>query len=353
MENLMQLVTPVISALLAEAKETKAGSTLDSSDEYKVRLDCNRNPSLSQCDRNQTDYLQRATSLFSSKLRLDVGQVLLCNGIFGAIDMLCRCFCVAGVDNIVTLSPSRHLYTSVASMTGVECRKVVLNADFTMTADDVLALCDEHTKMVFLCSPNDPVGNVLPVEEILVIVELFHGLVVIDESYNAFAKQSSWRIHLQALQNLVIVNSMDISYGATALNVGCVNSNVKIINVLKLLYEPYRLSQYAAKAACRLLENSFEQDRSNRVLAIERQRVMYAVAQLPICKRILKSESNFFLVDFGDNRKVFNYLCSCGILVNDCYETGLPIGRYLRISVGTKSENNLLLSALRGIGDKD
>ena len=348
----MRLVSPVIMAL---RKDNNKDCAIDASALCKdgnVRLDLNMNPSRALYDRDNTDYLIRAMRLFSDRNRLGLGRILLCNGLEGAVDLLYRCFCNPSFDNVITLSPTRPLYEDVALMNGVGCRKVALSGDFALRAEDVFALCDNHTKMIFLCSPNDPTGNLLSVDEIVSLAELFDGIVVVDETYHAFSKIPSWKTQLSSFPNLIVLDTMDISCGASSLNVGCVSSSAEIIDVLKLLYGPYRLGNYVAKAVCSLLENCFEQDRSNRMLITEKLRVMSAVAQLPECKRMFKSDSNFFLAEFDDNRKVADYLRSFGVFVNYCSGSDLHGKDFLRISVGTKSENNLLLSVLRRMGDR-
>lgn len=320
-------------------------------DEYKgieasVFLDANENPYSPSYNR-YPDPLQHQLKERLAKMKgVDPGQIFLGNGSDEAIDLLFRAFCEPAVDNVVAIDPTYGMYQVCADINDVAYRKVWLDADFQFRADALLAAADEHTKLIFLCSPNNPTGNDLCREEIDRLLDKFDGLVVLDEAYIDFSGQPSYVGQLNRRPNLVVLQTFSKAWGSAAIRLGMAFASPEIIAVFNKIKYPYNVNQLTQEQALRLLSEPEKIQNWVSVLNKERRQLMERFAALPFTEYVFPSDANFFLARVSDAEAIYNYLVGQGIIVRNRHSVSL-CGNCLRITVGTSEENNILLEALR------
>ncbi|MCC8187366.1 MAG: histidinol-phosphate transaminase [Bacteroides sp.] len=320
-------------------------------DEYKGReasvfLDANENPYSPSYNRYPDPLQHRLKERLSRMKGVDPGQLFLGNGSDEAIDLLFRAFCQPAVDNVVAIDPTYGMYQVCADINDVAYRKVLLDADFQFRADDLLAAADEHTKLIFLCSPNNPTGNDLRREEIDRLLDKFDGLVVLDEAYIDFSGQPSYTGQLRQYPNLVVLQTFSKAWGSAAIRLGMAFASPEIIAVFNKIKYPYNINQLTQEQALRLLDEPEKIQNWVSVLNKERGQLMERFAALPFTERVFPSDANFFLVRVSDAGAIYNYLVGQGIIVRNRHSVSL-CGNCLRITIGTSEENNILLETLK------
>lgn len=314
--------------------------------EAHVFLDANENPYNAPYNR-YPDPLQRELKAMLSKVKgVPVENIFLGNGSDEAIDLVFRIFCQPGRDNVVSIAPTYGMYQVCADINDVEYRQVLLDDNYQFKAADLLAATDEHTKAIWLCSPNNPTGNSLDRDEILKVIDQFGGIVVVDEAYIDFAQQLSLRQELPRHPNLIILQTMSKAWGSAAIRLGMAFASREIISLYNKVKYPYNVNLLTQQQAQEMLRDPFEVDKWVRTLLGERTRLMQAFQELPICEQVYKTDANFFLARMTDAQQIYDYLVDRGIIVRNRTRVHL-CHNCLRITVGTRSENAELLSALR------
>jgi len=342
MISLEQLVRPNIWSLApySSARDEYSGK------EAHVFLDANENPYNGPYNR-YPDPLQRELKSLLKKVKgVPEEMIFLGNGSDEAIDLAYRVFCNPGHDNVVAIAPTYGMYQVCADINDIEYRQVQLDENFDFKAADLLAACDAHTKIIWLCSPNNPTGNSLNRDEILKVVEGFEGIVIVDEAYIDFSQQMSMRQELPAHPNLIILQTMSKAWGSAAIRLGMAFASKDIIAIYNKVKYPYNVNQLTQEQALTMLKDPFEVDKWVKILMAERSRLMQAFMELPICERIYKTDANFFLAKMTDANAIYNYLVDKGIIVRNRNKVQL-CQNCLRITIGNRTENNELLSALR------
>ena len=342
MISLEKLVRPNIWSLApySSARDEYSGK------EAHVFLDANENPYNTPYNR-YPDPLQREVKSALKKVKgVPEENIFLGNGSDEAIDLPYRIFCNPGQDNVVAIAPTYGMYKVCADINNVEYRQVLLNDCFDFKSADVLAACDEHTKIIWLCSPNNPTGNSLSRDEILKTIEGFEGIVIVDEAYIDFSQQMSLRQELPTHPNLIILQTMSKAWGSAAIRLGMAFASKEIINIYNKVKYPYNVNQLTQLQALEMLKDPFEVDKYVKILLAERTRLMQAFQDLPICEQIYKTDANFFLARVTDANAIYNYLVDRGVIVRNRHKVQL-CQNCLRITIGTRTENNELLSALR------
>ena len=272
--------------------------------------------------------------------------IFLGNGSDEPIDLVYRCFCEPSVDNVVAIEPTYGMYKVCADINNTEYRPVLLDEQFQITADKLLAATDQHTKLIWLCSPNNPTGNSLHREEILKVIEAFEGLVIVDEAYSDFSSQKPLRAELAKYPNLIVLNTMSKAWGCAAIRLGMAFASEDIISIFNKVKYPYNVNQLTQEQALQALKDPFEVDKWVKILLEERSRMIDAFRLLPICEKVYPTEANFFLAQMTDAVKIYNYLVDKGIIVRNRHHVQL-CQNCLRITIGTKTENGELIAALR------
>ena len=342
MKQLKELVRPNIWSLApySSARNEYSGH------KAHVFLDANENPYNKPYNR-YPDPLQTDLKARIAKIKgVDASRIFLGNGSDEAIDLVYRVFCEPGSDNVVAIEPTYGMYKVCADINNVEYRKVLLDEHYQLSAAKLLAACDENTKVVWLCSPNNPTGNNLDRSEIETVVKESQCIVVIDEAYADFSENRSFRKDLALYPNLIVLNTFSKAWGCAALRLGMAFASAEIIELFNKVKYPYNINLLTQEQADKILDRRFEVEDWVRLLLQERTKVMKAFAELPICKKVYPSDANFFLALITDAQAVYDYLVEKGIIVRNRTRVEL-CNNCLRITIGTKSENIELLSALR------
>ena len=279
-------------------------------------------------------------------------QVLVGRGSDEAIDLLVRCFCRAGQDAVLICPPTFGMYAVAARIQGADVVSVPLqvDADFGLNVDEILRQCTPRVKLVFLCSPNNPTGNLLNEADVLHLAARLEGraLVVVDEAYVEFAGVESLIKHVKELPQLAVMRTLSKSHGLAGARCGTLIANPEIIALLRKVIPPYAITQLTVEAVMKLLEPSQIAVMNYRISEIqsERARVMQAVKTLPGVRRVWPTDSNFFLVDFDDPERALTRARAANLLIRDI-RAQAGIGRTVRISIGTPEQNDRLIGALR------
>lgn len=342
MKQLSELVRPNIMRLepYSSARNEYSGS------KARVFLDANENPYNTPYNR-YPDPLQVELKKRLSKLKhVPVDNIFLGNGSDEAIDLTYRCFCRPGVDNVVAIEPTYGMYKVCADVNDVEYRPVLLDDNFQISADKLLQACDDNTKLIWICSPNNPTGNNINREQIEQVLTRFSGIVVVDEAYSDFSRQRPFRKDLAQYPNVIVLNTLSKAWGCAALRVGMAFASKEIIDLFNKVKYPYNINLLAQQEALRQLENPFQIDEWLRMILHERTNVMNAFKELPSCVEVFPSDANFFLARMTDARAAYDYLVEKGIIVRNRSRIQL-CDNCLRVTIGTKNENTELLAALR------
>ena len=342
MKSLEQLVRPNIWSLApySSARDEYSGK------EAHVFLDANENPYNGPYNR-YPDPLQRELKAVLSKVKgVPAENIFLGNGSDEAIDLPYRVFCEPGRDNVVAIAPTYGMYQVCADINNVEYRTVLLDEGYQIQAEKLLEACDANTKIIWICSPNNPTGNSLDRDQILRVIEGFDGIVIVDEAYIDFAQQLSLRQELPTHPNLIILQTMSKAWGSAAIRLGMAFASKEIIRIYNKVKYPYNVNLLTQQQAMEMLKDPFEVDKWVKMLLQERSRLMQAFLELPICEQVYKTDANFFLARMTDAQHIYDYLVDKGIIVRNRSRVQL-CQNCLRITIGTRTENNELLSALR------
>ena len=319
-------------------------------DEYKgaeasIFLDANESPYNNPHNR-YPDPLQRDLKLELSRLKnTHPENIFLGNGSDEAIDLLFRAFCDPKIDNVVAIAPTYGMYEVCADINDVEYRKVLLNENFQFDTESLIAASDEHTKMIFLCSPNNPTANNLDRKEIEKLITTFQGLVILDEAYNDFSNEPSFLEQLHQYPNLIILQTFSKAWSSAAIRLGMAFASPEIIAIFNKIKYPYNVNLLTQKQALEVLHKYYEIERWVKTLIEERGLMMGKFAQLSIVKKVYPSDANFFLAKVTDAKDIYNYLVGKGIIVRNRSNIIL-CEDCLRITIGNRHENTILIEAL-------
>lgn len=312
----------------------------------KIFLDANENPNENGLNRYPDPQQRSLKSTLASVKRVKQDHILLGNGSDEVLDLLFRAFCDPSKENIITVPPTYGMYNVLASLNNIENRKVLLTPSFTLDVKKILKTIDVDTKMIFLCSPNNPTGNCIPKDQIKELLDHFHGLVVIDEAYIDFSTEDSWLGALAQYKNLVVTQTLSKAYGMAAIRLGSCFASKEIIDILHKIKPPYNVNELTQlKAQERLLmKNKVEQEVAT--IIEERKKLEIALKTIPFIQHIYPSDANFLLAVVDDAGSRYQQLLDQGIIVRN--RSGQPLCKNtLRFTVGTPAENDSLIKALK------
>ncbi len=320
-------------------------------DEFKgvdahVFLDANESPYNAQVNRYPDPLQWKLKEKLSSQKGVLPSQIFLGNGSDEAIDLVYRVFCEPGVDNVVAITPTYGMYQVCADVNNVEYRQVVLDENFQPDAQKIMNATDEQTKVIWLCSPNNPTGNDLVPASIEQILMAFQGIVVVDEAYSDFSDMIPFRKRLNKYPNLIVLNTFSKAWGCAAIRLGMAFASEEIIALFNKVKYPYNVNALTQEKALEMLSNTVMVERWVGQIRREREHMAPALLELPICKEVYPTAANFILAKMTDADAIYKYLVSKGIIVRNRSRVTL-CGNCLRITIGTQAENNELLSALR------
>ncbi len=320
-------------------------------DEYKdlqtnmVFLDANENPFDTFLNRYPDPQQTALKTLISKQKEVATDQILLGNGSDEVLDLIFRAFCEPNQDSILTVPPTYGMYEVLANLNAIENIQVPLSSDFELEVDAILAAIKPETKLLFICSPNNPSGNTMERKAIECLLNGFKGLVVIDEAYVDFTKALSWTEALNKYPNLIVTQTLSKAYGLAGIRLGICYASKEIIAVLNKIKPPYNINTLTQDAARKALENKDLVSNQISTILIERRRLMKALESYPFIKKTYPSEANFILIKVDDANKRYDQLIKNGIVVRN-RSSQLHCENCLRITVGTPSENTQLLTLL-------
>ena len=342
MKTLQELTRPNIWALApySSARNEYSGH------EAHVFLDANECPYNTPFNR-YPDPLQLELKEQIARVKgVPAESIFLGNGSDEAIDLLYRCFCRPQTDNVVAIEPTYGMYRVCADINDVEYRPVLLDEHFQLSADKLLAACDAHTKLIWICSPNNPTGNNMNRDEVLKVVNGFEGIVIVDEAYSDFSRQRPLRLDLSKYPNLVVLNTMSKAWASAAIRLGMAFASPDVIGIFNKVKYPYNINLLTQQQAMKALSDTSDIERWLQMVLQERTNMMEAFRQLPICKELYPTDANFFLARVTDAQAIYNYLVDRGVIVRNRTRVQL-CHNCLRITIGTRTENTELLGALR------
>ncbi len=312
----------------------------------EIWLDANESPFPNGFNR-YPDPLQREFKEVVAKLKkVNSENLFIGNGSDEVLDLLFRAFCEPRLDNVVTIRPSYGMYQVLADVNDVQCRQAELNPDFSLNAERLLALTDDYTKLILLCSPNNPTGNTFDVEAIAYLLENTKAIVVLDEAYIDFSESPGFLEKLSRYPGLVIVQTLSKAWGMAALRLGLGFADEEIIQILNRIKPPYNINLLSQQEALKRLQNQKETLRQIQIIRREKEKMRQALENLTAVKRVFPSDANFLLLEIKNATEIYQQLMNKGIILRNrsgllhCYSC-------LRITIGTPEENERLLLELK------
>ncbi|WP_282148171.1 histidinol-phosphate transaminase [Algibacter lectus] len=340
--NIQNLIRPTIKALkpYSSARDEFQGNS-----DAMVFLDANENPYNNGVNRYPDPQQKGVKAILSEIKGVSAKHILLGNGSDEVLDLIFRAFCEPHQDNVISLPPTYGMYEVLANLNAVEIRKVNLSETFQPKVDTILEASDTNSKVLFLCSPNNPTGNSFSTESVEKLLKAFKGLVVIDEAYIDFSTEKSWLTRLEEFPNLVITQTLSKAYGMAGIRLGICYASEEIITVLNTIKPPYNVNELSQKKAIELLTISdLAKNQINSILE-ERTELALELENVSFVSKIYPSDANFILAKVDDATKRYNQLVEKGVVVRN-RTTQFGCEECLRFTVGTKEENEELIKNL-------
>lgn len=317
-------------------------------DEYKgevgIFLDANENPYDNGVNRYPDPMQKRVRNLISGLKNVNKERIFIGNGSDEAIDLCFRIFCEPGKSSAIAVSPSYGMYKVAAAVNDVEVREVLLNEDFSLPVDRLLAAADDTTRLMFVCSPNNPTGNAFPMEQLQELAESFNGILIVDEAYVDFSEKGSLLPVLESYSNLIVLQTLSKAWGMAGLRTGLAFASEQIISYFNRVKYPYNINVTAQRKA----EEMLRRDISAQISRIksERRRLQEALAGCRAVERVFPSDANFLLMRVKDAKKLYSQLLQAKVIVRD--RSSQPMcSECLRVTVGTPEENERMLDIVK------
>ncbi len=345
--NIQELIRPSIKAL---KPYSSARDEFQGVPDHMVFLDANENPFNNGVNRYPDPYQNKLKTVLSSIKGVPTKNMLLGNGSDEVLDLIFRAFCEPNQDNIITLPPTYGMYEVLANLNAITVKKVNLDTSFQPRVEAILNSADAHSKILFICSPNNPSGNSFNTKAIKTILENFKGLVVIDEAYIDFSSEESWLLKLPQYPNLIITQTLSKAYGMAGIRLGICYASQDIISVLNGIKPPYNINELTQQKAVELLSNNALVQ--NQVADILKQRdwLISRLKQVHFISKIYPTNANFVLVKVDNANKRYRELMDKGVVIRN--RTTQPnCENTLRLTVGTPAENEILINALLAISN--
>ncbi|WP_333695501.1 histidinol-phosphate transaminase [Flavobacterium sp.] len=310
-----------------------------------IYLDANENPFSNGMNRYPDPQQKELKVIIGDKNKVSKENILLGNGSDEVLDLIFRAFCEPNRDNIITLPPTYGMYGVLANINAIENREVLLSEEFQPNVEAILNAVDNHTKIIFLCSPNNPTGNSFTKESVIKILNQFKGLVVIDEAYIDFSKDESWLSVLKDFPNLMITQTLSKAYAMAGLRIGILYASKEIISVLNKIKPPYNINVLSQETAVKkLMQNSMPTQ--VKKIKIERNILIKALSKCEFVEKIYPSDANFILIKVDDANYRYQQFLDNGVVVRN--RSNQPLcENCLRISIGTKEENEQIMELLK------
>jgi len=323
-------------------------------DEYKgeasVYLDANENaygsPLEQQYNRYPDPLQYKVKKRLSDIKGVPPRNIFLGNGSDEAIDILFRSFCNPGVDNVILVPPTYGMYQVSANINDIQVKNVLLIEDYQLNMEGIAEAIDQRTKIIFICSPNNPTGNSINRDDIETLLANFNGLIVVDEAYINFSRQKTFIQELTEYANLVVLQTLSKAWGLAGLRVGMAFASEEIIEVMNKVKPPYNINEASQELALKALQNVAQVNDWIKETLAQRDKLVLNLKNFDFVLDIYPSDANFILVKTTDPKAIYNFLVERGIIVRDRSKIDLCEGS-LRITVGTPTENDILLNTLQ------
>jgi histidinol-phosphate aminotransferase len=343
--DLNKLIRPNIAKL-----EAYSSARDEFSGDAKVFLDANENslgsPSLKWYNRYPDPHQKIVKDKIAVIKRIPAGNIFLGNGSDECIDIIFRCFCEPGNDNVIICPPTYGMYEVSANINNVGIKKVPLLNDFQLDLIHLENAIDTNTKIVWICSPNNPTGNSINRVDIEMVLNNFNGLVVIDEAYINFAKQKTFVQELSDYPNLIVLQTFSKAWGLAGLRLGTAFASTSIIEVMDRVKPPYNINQATQEIATKALEEIGQVNDMIKIIVDMREALAEVFLTMPTVEKVYPSEANFILVKIKEARKIYEFLLTKGIVLRDRSNVAL-CENCLRITIGSEQENTLLIDAMQ------
>lgn len=312
-----------------------------------IYLDANENPYNNGTNRYPDPQQKILKKLIAIRNRVDANQITIGNGSDELLDIIMRVFCEPGVDNVIITPPTFGIYKVLANTNNVELRESPLTNQFELSVSSITSLVDANTKLIFICSPNNPTGNLMSAPAIKSLLKL-NCLIIIDEAYIEFANQESWVSSLATYPNLIITQTLSKAWGQAGIRIGMSFSSQKITAQLDKIRLPYNINTLSQQKAIEVLSNTEPHQQDVEAIIKDKKLLKESLKALKIVKKNYLSDANFLLVKFSNAERVYSTLARNGIIVRDFSKVNGCQG-CLRISVGTTEENKELIHTLKKI----
>ncbi len=311
-----------------------------------VFLDANENPYQNGVNRYPDPQQSSVKAVLAKNKGLNTNQILLGNGSDEVLDLLFRAFCEPKEDNVISLPPTYGMYGVLANINNVEHKEIVLSESFQPRVEAILETVTSNTKIIFLCSPNNPTGNSFTTESVTTILEKFNGFVVIDEAYIDFSDKASWLEKLDQYPNLIITQTLSKAYGLAGIRLGICYGSAEVIAVLNKIKPPYNVNELTQQRALERLKDQAKIDNEITSIIEQRESLLKVLNEVSFVEKIYPSEANFILAKVDDANKRYDELIAKGIVIRN--RTTQPLcENCLRFTIGTEEENVVLMNALK------
>ncbi len=313
-----------------------------------IFLDANENPFENGVNRYPDPQQASVKSVLANQNGVDKNQILLGNGSDEVLDLLFRAFCEPKIDNVITLPPTYGMYGVLANLNAVENREVLLSNDFQPQLEEIMKAVNKNTKMIFLCSPNNPTGNTFSEESVQYLLDNFNGLVVIDEAYIDFTDKDSWIQKINTYPNLIITQTLSKAYGLAGIRLGICYASAAIIAVLNKIKPPYNVNELTQQRALDRLANPIQIKEEISSIIAQRELLLKVLDEVRFVSKIYPTEANFILIKVDNANQRYDELIAKGIVIRN--RTTQPLcENTLRLTIGTAEENQKIIAALKSL----
>lgn len=334
--------------ILAMESYSSARNEFKDFDQNLIFLDANENPFENGMNRYPDPKHKNLKKALSELKNIPGNQIILGNGSDELLDLLFRAFCEPNHDSVITLPPTYGMYDVLANLNAIENKEIILQNDFEPNVDLILKATDETTKILFLCSPNNPTGNTFSEDKIEKLLERFTGLIVIDEAYIDFSSKESWLQKIDEFPNLVILQTLSKAYGLAGIRLGILYANPEIVTVLDKIKPPYNINKLSQEKALERIENYDSVLKEIEVILSERKKLIAVLNTIKFIEKVYNSDANFILIKVDDAKKRYDQLLKKGIVIRN--RSGQELCKNcLRITIGTEKENQQLLEILKSL----
>jgi histidinol-phosphate aminotransferase len=310
-----------------------------------IFLDANENPFQNGVNRYPDPQQSSVKVVLAKQRNINPNQILLGNGSDEVLDLIFRAFCEPKIDNIISLPPTYGMYGVLANINAVENREVLLSTDFQPQVEKILDTVDNNTKIIFLCSPNNPTANSFSNESVVKLLENFKGLIVIDEAYIDFSEKESWLSKIDEYPNLIITQTLSKAYGLAGIRLGICYASAAVISVLNKIKPPYNVNELTQLKALERLSDPEKIKSEIASIIAQREELLKVLVDVKFVEKIYPTEANFILIKVDDANKRYSELIAKGIVIRN--RTTQPLcENTLRLTIGTEEENKKLMEVL-------